>query len=77
VTALRITRLSPGNYLVNDRYYIVRVREGALYAHGIAWHWRDGEQVGVGGEWRDTKAEALADLTDYITNHTTTNRRHT
>lgn len=63
-------RVDPGLYVVNDRYRVRRVSGlGGLYERREpAWRWEDGE-VSHGNEhgvWRDTKAQAMADLDEHL-----------
>lgn len=60
-STLIITRLAPGRYLVNDRFNVRRVREGALHTSGVAWVWRDGDS-GKDSVWHDTLNDALLDI---------------
>lgn len=60
-------RVSRGNYIVNERYTITRVqRLGGLYDSGCAWRWQDSHNLSVGGEWRDSKRDALLDLEAFL-----------
>jgi hypothetical protein len=63
---MKLQRIAPGHYVVGDRFEILRVREGALHASGIAWLWRDRDNRNSSGAWRDTLAEAKADLAAHL-----------
>ncbi len=62
----RLKRVSPGNYLVNERYEVNRTHEGALHAGETSWYWRDAQHKNTRGRLQNTKAEAVADLQDYL-----------
>lgn len=51
-------RIDNGNYIVNDRYFVAKTQSG--------WRWTDGNNIGVGGEWRASKREAMADLDEFV-----------
>ena len=70
--ALRVRRVTPGEYLVNDRYIVRRIAAvGGLYDRGPAWYWRDGHAVGVGSPYLDSERAALASLLAFLDDPTT------
>jgi hypothetical protein len=60
--ALKLTRLAPGQYLVNDRYEINRTREGTIFQNDTVWFWRDRLEPSRRSGYLDSLAAAKADL---------------
>jgi hypothetical protein len=54
-----LKRISPGSYMTPDGRYLV-----ARYDSG--WRWTDTQMIGVGGDWRSRKKDAVLDLADYL-----------